>query len=246
MACFASIVRTDNIGDLVACPADYFPQFSGVLRLDIRDYEGGEVVFGGGGLCHPGVDRLMALAPPARAIVWGAGTNYHNVVRPLYPECFKQFALVGLRDRDNPWVYVPCPSCLHPVFDERFPEPVHACVAYVHHEHALDLPAMPVRVNRGTKEDFPDVIRFLASGRMIVTNTYHGAYWGQLLRRRTVIVNPFSNRFYWMRHQPPIANEGTWQVQGAQARVVDGFLESCRAINRAFAQVVVATLTSCE
>jgi exopolysaccharide biosynthesis predicted pyruvyltransferase EpsI len=50
--------------------------------------------------------------------------------------------------------------------------------------------------------DFEKVIRFLASGKVVVTNSYHGAYWAILLGCRVCLYHAFSIKFKKMKHQP--------------------------------------------
>lgn len=79
---------------------------------------------------------------------------------------------------------VPCASCMHPAFDEVLDaKPQHDVVRYsaarrVEVQAPSDAPHM-------TNEDgtIEEAIAFLASGRKVITSSYHGAYWAQLLGR---------------------------------------------------------------
>ncbi len=85
---------------------------------------------------------------------------------------------------------VPCASCMHPAFDLALDiAPEHDVVRYsaarrVEVHEPTDAPHM-------TNEDgsIEEAVRFIASGRKIVTSSYHGAYWAQLLGREVELVS---------------------------------------------------------
>lgn len=233
---FCKIVDPANLGDSLCCPRDYFPEFKNCPLVDIREPLPGPVIFGGGGLLHEGVDVFMEQADP-KSIVWGAGSNYHDPNHTPFPDWLDRFTFVGLRDFGNPWNYVPCASCLHPAFDENFGEPSQEVVVYEHHQHGMDL-GLPSRKNDGRPEDFPEVLRFLASGRVVLTNTYHGAYWASLLGRPVVIINPFSSRFHRLKPAVAFATEDNWRDAVSAALARTGYLQECRTINQRMFQKV--------
>ena len=225
---FCHILDPGNLGDQVCCPIDYISKsdFCGFdyTEIDIREqpfrFKADAIIFGGGGIFHPGVDeQVEAIAyyakqhnPNVNLICWGAGTNYHQDVIRLWPDYLKRFDLVGLRDAGNGNYFAACPSCMHPAFDDLEPvKPHHEFVVYAHKHHPLDIDA-PHMTNGHPKGKLIDALRFLASGRSVVTNTYHGAYWGALLGRSVVIVNPFSTRFHYGFHIPiPTATNDNWR-----------------------------------
>jgi hypothetical protein len=61
------------------------------------------------------------------------------------------------------------------------------------------------------------VVDFLASGREIVTSTFHGAYWGYLLNRKVTIPSKWASRFYSL-----------------PKRSSDGYYASCVTLNRKY------------
>ena len=50
---------------------------------------------------------------------------------------------------------------------------------------------------------FEDVVAFLGSGAVIVTNSYHGAYWATLLGRPTVLWNPWCSEILLLKYPLP-------------------------------------------
>jgi exopolysaccharide biosynthesis predicted pyruvyltransferase EpsI len=92
------------------------------------------------------------------------------------------------------------------------------------------------------ERSFSRVIEFLASGEVIVTSSYHGAYWGTLLNRRIILINAFSSKFHGFKHQPPLASEGSWKSKLAEARNYPEALAECRGANLRFSEKVRALL----
>lgn len=228
---FCKINDPANIGDSLCCPRDYFPEFKDCPLVDIREPLPGPVIFGGGGLLHEGVDVFMEQADPG-SIVWGAGSNYHDPNHAPFPDWLDRFTFVGLRDFGNPWNYVPCVSCLHPEFDAPLGDPCHEAVVYEHHQVPVNIPDLP-RMNNGLPAgEFGSVLRFLASGRLVLTNTYHGAYWASLLGRPVVIINPFSSRFHRLKPAVAFATEDNWRDAVSAALARTGYLQECRTINQ--------------
>ncbi|MCB0376719.1 MAG: hypothetical protein KDD04_12440, partial [Sinomicrobium sp.] len=61
-----------------------------------------------------------------KTVIWGAGHNsinrFHFDKIRKYNVDTSSFGLVGVRDYGMKEEWVPCASCLHPVFDQRFEE----------------------------------------------------------------------------------------------------------------------------
>ena len=51
---------------------------------------------------------------------------------------------------------------------------------------------------------------------MVVTSSYHGAYWASLMGRRVVML-PFGSKFMSLKYRPPVATSVQEGVQLAQA-----------------------------
>ncbi len=170
-----------------------------------------KVIFGGGGLFHNPensrrIKELMALvrSRKGKIIFWGAGSNYHNFTKTYYPSYISSADLIGLRDYyNNPFEYVPCPSCLHSIFKRTFPCPYRETVIFEHTDRPIDLP-FPKMSNKQPARNFEDVIYFLNSAETVLTSTFHGAYWSLLLGKKVILWKPFSNRFYSFPIQLPI------------------------------------------
>lgn len=250
---FCNTLFTRNIGDHVSSPFHYFQWPIGSVHKDSRAYTGGDVVFGGGGLIHPGIDEFLKKAAEdksCKSIYWGTGVNYHGQSEIVYPEWLKQGTLVGLRDYGNPFHYVPCASCLNPAFIWTTQVPIHSYVFYEHGRIPLQLSnavGAPILTNYPKERfwAFPKILQFLASGDTVVTNTYHGAYWAMLLGRKVVCVNPVSNRFLGFKYPPVFATHQNWidMAQSAVAAPSD-YLNECRTLNMEFYELVKLQLNT--
>jgi exopolysaccharide biosynthesis predicted pyruvyltransferase EpsI len=90
--------------------------------------------------------------------------------------------------------------------------------------------------------DLAQVIAFLGSAETVLTSTYHGAYWSTLLGKKVVVVDPFANRFFGMKHMPAIGAAENLQTLRGNARAYPEALEECRAANRSFGEKVAAII----
>lgn len=249
MKSIASIhIRNDNIGDVASGPFPYFGELKNLKVLPIEHW-GDDLelaVIGGGGLIAPGLmDVLYQSLPLSRLnILWGVGTNVHETRAPVWPSWLDRFCLVGLRDYGNPYEYVPCASCMSPLFDPGDkPAPPHQMVVYSHHAFPIPILGVPRLSNWGTVT-LADVIAFMASGEIVVTNSYHGVYWSQLLGKRVILWHPFSNRFHNFQHQPVICDEkNTFERASEVASDLPvSFLTECRERNIDFKNKVMSFL----
>lgn len=248
---FAHIFDPRNIGDSVCCPADYFPEFRDMTRVnlwdDLEPYAFRDMIVGGGGVIHGDIETKLASFPDngRKLIAWGIGHNQHfENKRGLVSDDYyslKKFTLVGCRDWGVGFEnYVPCVSCLHSEFNTPRPEPQFDYVVYEHHEHPIGINS-PMKLNNNAgKGTFGIILDFLAMGRTVITNTYHGAYWAMLLDRPVLIWKPFSTRFHAFKYQPEFVDETNWAEKVAIKR--DGlpinYLEECREYNLRFYEKV--------
>lgn len=234
-----------NLGDQACAPFRYFEGFE---QRDIRDWTTTETapqIFGGGGILHDGlIDILHAASKETNLrVIWGAGTNIHNLRAPIHPTWLSGF-MVGVRDWGTPFNYVPCVSCMRPEFEPGAPQvtPQFRVVVYEHFERPIPVePGAPRMRNNVGIDQFENVLRFLSLGETVVTNSFHGAYWAQLLGRKVLIFRPWSNRFYGFKYQPIICNENDYHeaLPLIATRAPEGFAAECRQINVEFHKKVM-------
>ena len=85
--------------------------------------------------------------------------------------------------------------------------------------------------------DLEKVLGFLASGDTVVTNSYHGSYWANLLGRKLIMV-PFSDRLLHFRYPVPIATRENYLEHINKTIDYPEALSICRERNIEFAEKV--------
>lgn len=246
-----------NIGDMSCAPSSYLHDFPWLAEATTIDIETeidvyaerlGEanVIYGGGGLLGTTffdrqLRQLIGLRPH-KLICWSAGLNSHGQSQVVLPDYMDAFDLVGIRDDVPGAKWVPCVSAMIPALSGVV-APEHDIVVYRHWDDYYagllnDDKGYPVM--RNNVADLQAVLAFLASGRTVVTNSYHGAYWATLMGRRVVIVSPFSNKFLSFRWHIPVVQDGDWEVvaRSRSLRVEPDALRLCRRTNRLYGNVV--------
>jgi hypothetical protein len=246
---FVHIIN-ENLGDAACCPKRQFSEFRNCPEMDYRRLLGGvnrrpwTLIVGGGGLLHPGIDVwIEERAKAQRVILWGIGLNYHDgFLVPNWRNLISKCALITLRDKSEttiggPIHYCPCVSCMSPEFDAfRDLKPKHSVVCFEHYQKRLGF-SLPTRSNqRRPNWGFAEAIRFLASGRRVITNSFHGGYWAALLGRPVLIYQPFSMRFRSGLRCRDFASKPEEIREWLTEDVADpprSYLEECRDVNRA-------------
>ena len=250
-----NVFRTDpsNVGDWYCAPSRYFP-LGNTESLDIIDTDlaalDAHVIVGGGGLVaktfHPHLERLAQYRPKLSSLIaWGIGESEHvdrsgGFVLPYagrWPDYLAAFDLVGVRDYGTSLRWVPCASCMMPELDQ--PAPVTRDIVIYEHKR-IPIPideGFARRTNNGN--DIASVLAFLASAELVITNSYHGAYWATLMGRRVLAIVNMS-KMYRFKHSPVICRADQWKRFAGLARSYPMALAECRAASTAFYRDVAA------
>jgi hypothetical protein len=262
-------LNTNNIGDLACTPVHYFDELTAIPEFDSLGYLQSEtpdqqvrsdwvakvssadvIIVGGGGLLGidffaPALKKMFSeKKSSAKTVLWGAGHNSWQIGdwRNLkYKVDLSQlpFDSVGIRDFNQGFEWVPCVSCLSPLFDQAASAQITREIGLYVHEGTLKnesfkkrLPAnMEVLSNDASLEK---VIRYLSSCSVVLTDSYHGMYWSNLLGKK-VVAFPSSSKFYDSKHPVPLCAPEDWQHHAQLARAYPEALEECRLANRRFA-----------
>lgn len=240
---FQHLRDTLNIGDRSCSPYDYFDwpdaTVSDIRAEDTPNYDVG--IYGGGKIfggltTYKGVTRR----PGAVNIAWGVGTSQAFPISPRYTLAKRRMDLVGSRDfGDDRYEYAPCPSCISPLFDAPAP-PEHEVVFYKHAGKTdgmkISIPdSIPTLDNRC--DTLARSLAFIASGATVVSNSYHGVYWGLLMGRK-VICLPFSKKFNGYRLKPHYATPQNWQQEIPNGRAQPEMLALTRKATHRFKAIV--------
>lgn len=259
-----------NIGDRECMPLSYFARMANthlrIVDMSLTDplvssLENQLVVLGGGGLLNPWCwhEAIQPLLERKNKVIgWGIGHHHDNVPAHLYSKVpttdwrtsleryrqdypLEKLWLCGVRDYGQSFEYVPCSTCMSPLFDRAYRVP-HEVLVYQHGAlepiQIADCPTMS-NVGDSTSEQ---VIAFLASGRYVITNSYHGAYWGVLLGRKVVVYEPWCSKFRMLRFALPTCTREDWSEKLGQSTSYPGALAECRRLNVRFAKKVFLAL----
>lgn len=242
--------NTGNIGDQYSTPLKYFefPNFdiyqydlhSEVTEEVLQEIKGSVVIFGGGGLVandyfEKNIKKIINSAPK-KVIWWGVGHNSHTEENiNEYPIYLGDEDLIGLRDFGVKFEWVPCSSCMHPLFNNEY-IPTRKVVVYQHKHHPLNLDNFEVMDNY---TEIDKVIPFLGSAEIVITNSYHGAYWTSLLGKKVLLVNPFSSKFHYFKNEIKISHKFEYGNDLINLPLPDtNLLEICIAKNIEFKEKI--------
>lgn len=243
----------DNVGDYFCNPSRYFnfPDcISGELMYNDFPVKENIIVIGGGGLIHKKFQlhiQSILDKKPKISVLWGIGHNFGKKhVSKLggdvyYPNWIKKATLVGIRDyiEGHYDTYLPCVSCMHSAFDKTYE--VKNDIVYFTHAFKSKYSGKVAPHLKNNEMNFDKVIEFLGSGNTVVTDSYHGAYWAQLLGKN-VIVSSWSVKFNHMKYAPAFINSINDEVPTVD-NSVKGFLNECRNLNIDFYKKFVSLCT---
>lgn len=182
-----------NPGDWYSSPYHYHPEDEKSVKVfDINgdkpsDIECDRFIVGGGGILSGDqwVNTIWEWSKKIKAkkkIIWGVGLDEEYFNHPL----FLNFDLVGIRQTNSPFQYVPCVSCLHPAFDNV------KCTSNV--APLAKTGTLKIGGGKTTKRfikgqhstnmvKFEYIIDQIKLHNKILTASYHVWYWSKLLNK---------------------------------------------------------------
>lgn len=243
--------ETPNRGDLASAPMNYVVSTHKICSLDVQECDGSAsknesllasanaIIIGGGGLLD--FEKFDAALKNIlsnygnKTVIWGVGSNSTDGF--VSSGMTDKAALVGVRDfppRDSLTEWVPCASCLHPMFRRLavlrrlnarksvWRRKV-SRIGIVENNAgrnpiSIDPCGFEVEKVGNKKTDMEEMLRFINSKTLVVSNSYHGCYWATLLGVPVIGV-PTSSKFRFFPHQLPLAGKRDWAESIGQARV---------------------------
>jgi len=275
-----------NPGDYWCTPMHYWDEFKNCDWIDIMNIDSvdlnsyDQIIVGGGGLLgnnnfDPCIQQLLPHAD--RVWFWAPGIN-SNISNPkeitrrgfaklVENSRAKQYNLKGfdkdkiaVRDYNQSYNYLPCVTCMHPVFDDIESEIKQDYLILAHHKVKALL--VQHRFLSGKKRllqpktEIAKIVKEIKHSKYIVTNSYHGAYWSMLCNKPVVLISPWTNKFLFFKHQPTILTMNDLKLielkkvapvttkedcyDFTSAETYPDYLEECRAANREFYLKVTA------
>lgn len=260
---FINRIDHENAGDWNCSPLEYyywyFKQYN-IIRHDIGSIDFNEidkddvVIIGGGGLFNVlesfnlAINSVVSLCD--NVISWGVGFNTHNerfqMDTEFTPIDLKRFRLISIRDYNHPSGidYVPCPS-VKALCIQKDRKPIRK-YGVIFHRNMPEISKLPFD-SISNNESITRINEFILESEIIVTNTYHCAYWATLLERKVVIINGFSSKFDHLKYKPEFVEGSLDDISGMisliesaapKAEIYRGTLEEAENINDSFFEKV--------
>lgn len=256
---FTNIAYLGNAGDYWSSPLKYylFPKKNpwqihfldlygaSTGNIDYKDYtiKNKTIVIGGGGLISSKdfylYQTIEWLLKKNKVIFWGVGSNSFKST-PYNIFKHKNVLLLGTRDYsdflyDN---YVPCVSCKHASFDLKYS--INDSIGLLEHpNHPINIPNLPKISNT---ESIKDIIEFIGTKEILISSTFHGVYWSQLLDKKVLyyLDNDSPNTKYFnLKHRVPVCNEKNYLSKIKNISNTSGLKEESRYLNDEFYKKVL-------
>lgn len=259
-----------NQGDVLSGPYNYFnfgeykkiSWDKNIIKNIPAEFDEGDSVIMGGGIYFarekPRFDRLVKRS--RTFIGWGLGLD----PRLDLENFVGKFSLLGTRERklhliDNENIfYVPCVSCMNPVFTALTAIDATFGTAGA---NASD-PSIALHLNGGfnkseilekigdkavpvttTTDLFGRTVKNLWAADIVITNSYHGAYWSSLLGKKVICIKTDVPKWEGLHENIVFSTVGDIKSAVTSAQKVPGsYLNECRLLNSAFYERVVDLL----
>ena len=250
-------LNLQNVGDFYCAPHHYFESLKN-SGLDIFGYQetdkeklnhfvdsvnNNSLIIGGGGLLNRrSFEKQMKMfehlaTKSKKVVLWGVGHNSKNSndFKKLskYNLDISKFGLAGTRDFTAPGEYVPCVSCMHPVFEKNY-ETKHE-IGIVFHTKSYKNPSLIDRFSKypssANNSNINELVSFIGSCEYLITNSYHSMYWGMILGKKVSVV-PNSSKFFDFKYQPNFTSFETCLDDYKNAEFYTGVREECISINK--------------
>lgn len=246
-----------NAGDYNCSPFDYykFPFSHRIVHFPfIRDalfrngpkdilFKDKIIIIGGGGLiAHKGDQNvhevLRYLIENNKVILWGIGSNTSAEIDWDIIN-HKNVLLAGIRDRIYGLnaEYLPCVSCKHKIFDKS--NVISKGLGILDHkDNPINIEADKIN-NGGTIEE---IVEFISSKDSIISSSYHGVYWSQLLNKKVLYHSSNENvnsKFVNLKQGINICNSENYKDLLETSSSSVGLLEESRYLNDKFYNKVV-------
>ena len=251
---FTNVNYSGNAGDFWSTPLKYY-NFDGypikhVHFMDIwaaiqnqTNYEeylikDSLVIIGGGGLITTKGNFLQEttefLVKNNKVIFWGIGSNTFE--EPSYGILnHSNVLLSGMRDivYGVNVDYLPCVSCKHPLFDKEYTS-IDSIGIIEHPRHPINISGIEKIDNQS---DIESIINFLSSKSKIVSSTFHGVYWSQLLNKEVLYfktTDTTNSKIVNLKHRVPICDLSNFSEKINSVSSTKGMLSESRKLNDDF------------
>lgn len=189
-------------------------------------------------LIHNTLKKIKKITAPR--LIWGIGHNSNsipNFAEIKWPKAFSNYKLIGLRDYSatSRFEWTPCASCMHPALRKSYT--IKNDVIFFEHKKQLikDFGNDPIPRFINSGSNIEQTIELLGSANIVLTNSYHGAYWATLLKKKVIVVDAWSSKFSFFKHQPfVIDKKDYWKDIVDQVPVYVDALDECALATEKF------------
>ncbi len=249
---------TNNTGDLACGYYQYFMDEYKDYRCIVHDINYVDIskiskndvaIIGGGGLLNANPEwtyNINLVSKKAKkTIIWSAGFNTHYGLNIKLKIDWGNIDLVSVRDYNKDFRYSPCATCAMNYFDLDYTKKRNIGLVS-HKDNNNDIPQElrqfeSISNNASSKE----IIEFIATSDIILTNSYHAAYWSILLKKKCVVFSPFSEKFNYFKYKPGFYSANL-QEDIENAQVYEDALNDARLLTNEFVIDIVKTIESCN
>ncbi len=243
---------TTNTGDKACGYYQYFLDSFKDFRCIVHDVNSVDLsliskkdvaIIGGGGLINLCVDwsyninRVSKIAK--ETIIWSAGFNNHYGTKTKIEIIWDRIKLIGVRDYNyKNFRYVPCATCVIKKFDEKF-EIKRKYGVVSHQNEAHPIPDEFKKYERISNDDIiENIIEFIGSSEIVLTNSYHAAYWSILLGKKCIVFSAFSEKFKNYKYMPEFYS-GDLDSDIAKCKVYPGAMSDARKLTNKFVEDIL-------
>jgi hypothetical protein len=231
--------------------------FEEVINNALTNIDGPKILWGAGFNLHSypfrftrKLDGLAGIKAEIRGILTRRGLREKSSWlkallkdAEIYPEIDYRYDLVGVRDWGTNYRWVPCASCMHPIFDWGRNQPTNKRMVIIDHPMFFSINTRSQHKESNLNKSFEDIVSILSGAEVILTSSYHAAYWGVLLGRRVVVV-PWSTKFLRFRWRVEFA----YDLDGVRSAIrkatsFPNALKEAREANTSFALDVAKLLS---
>ena len=220
---FCHLDCKSNAGDALSSPKLYYNfnsnyNFNTISLSSAVNKRSSIIIFGGGGIIDTNRERnelYKNLHGSNILIHWGSGSNKLNVnkinwkisdnEKQFNNDTLDNFKIVGRRDYMDSYLpnheYVPCVTCKLKFLKHNYE--IKRRIGIVQHMWLKQISNMnyPTICMNLDKYNIEEIIKFIGESEVIITGSYHAAYWGLLLQKKVIINGNWSSKFDTLKYK---------------------------------------------
>lgn len=249
---FCNVNFLGNAGDYWASPLHYYDfsmfDYSHVSFVgeNAHEIENSTFIIGGGGLIITKDnylnDILETILNKNKVIFWGIGSN---TACPPHYELLSHPNVILSSTRDIHHTlnhrYIPCVSCKHSIFDQTCTLP-NGIGILEHPNYSVKIEDIPKIKN---DDSIDNIVKFISEKEVLISSTYHGVYWSQLLNKKVIYYNDdgdINSKFLYLKHRVDICNHSDYKSKIEICNQTFGMLKESRYLNDQFYNSVLEKL----